>query len=291
MSKPVSVCYICGKQFGLHSIVIHEPQCLNKWHIANDKLPKDQRRPEPRKPDASKTDGSKKADDTTSANAQLIICENCGQTFLSDRFSVHMRSCKPQDGGKSSRIPESRTDSSSEWRGTLKIWPNPEITNLAGEVKIWDRFMSIMDFNTFQDILQSVRSPTRAISLMNLVTGNEPEQAPIREPQTISRPQTVVCYLCGREYGTTSISIHEPQCLKKWHIENEKLPRHLRRHEPKKPEVMSITGKGAYNIDAINEAAWKSSQAQLVPCNNCGRTFLADRLIVHQRSCKPKKPN
>ncbi|XP_067886013.1 zinc finger protein 475-like isoform X2 [Heterodontus francisci] len=108
------------------------------------------------------------------------------------------------------------------------------------------------------------------------------------EPPASRRPRTVICYLCGREYGTTSISIHEPQCLKKWHMENDKLPRHLRRPEPRKPEVRSITGKGAYDVDAVNEAAWRSSLDQLVPCDICGRTFLPDRLIVHQRSCKPK---
>lgn len=59
----------------------------------------------------------------------------------------------------------------------------------------------------------------------------------------IRRPPTVVCYICGREYGTKSISIHEPQCLKKWHNENNLLPKELRRQEPKKPEVRAITGK------------------------------------------------
>ena len=34
-------------------------------------------------------------------------------------------------------------------------------------------------------------------------------------------------------------SIHEPQCLKKWEIENQKLPRELRRPKPKKPEFGS----------------------------------------------------
>uniref|UniRef100_A0A8C5MKD7 Zinc finger protein 475 n=1 Tax=Leptobrachium leishanense TaxID=445787 RepID=A0A8C5MKD7_9ANUR len=53
-------------------------------------------------------------------------------------------------------------------------------------------------------------------------------------------PPTVVCYICGREFGTKSISIHEPQCLKKWHLENEKLPKNLQRPEPKKPEVRQI---------------------------------------------------
>ncbi|KAB0397751.1 hypothetical protein E2I00_016484, partial [Balaenoptera physalus] len=107
-------------------------------------------------------------------------------------------------------------------------------------------------------------------------------------PTMIRHPPTVVCYICGREYGTKSIFIHEPQCLKKWHNENNLLPKELRRPEPKKPEVRTITAKGFYDLDALNEAAWKSAQSQLVPCNICGRTFLPDRLIVHQRSCKPK---
>lgn len=63
------------------------------------------------------------------------------------------------------------------------------------------------------------------------------------QAKVIRRPPTVICYICGREYGTKSISIHEPQCLKKWHQENESLPKHLRRPEPKKPEVRTVQGK------------------------------------------------
>lgn len=63
------------------------------------------------------------------------------------------------------------------------------------------------------------------------------------QAKVIRRPATVICYICGREYGTKSISIHEPQCLKKWHQENDNLPKHLRRPEPKKPEVRTVQGK------------------------------------------------
>lgn len=63
------------------------------------------------------------------------------------------------------------------------------------------------------------------------------------QARVVRRPPTVICYICGREYGTTSISIHEPQCLKKWHQENDMLPKRLRRPEPKKPEVNPIQGK------------------------------------------------
>ena len=48
-------------------------------------------------------------------------------------------------------------------------------------------------------------------------------------------------------------------------------------------------GMEAYEMNAaMNEAAWKSSQANLMACDICGRTFNPDRLQVHQRSCKPK---
>lgn len=100
------------------------------------------------------------------------------------------------------------------------------------------------------------------------------------------RPGFRVCYICGREFGSQSLGIHEPQCLEKWRIENSKLPKHLRRPEPSKPPP--LRGSGSYNLQAANEAAFQSSQAQLLPCEYCGRTFLPDRLLVHQRSCKPK---
>jgi len=101
-------------------------------------------------------------------------------------------------------------------------------------------------------------------------------------------PRFVLCYICGRKFGEASVTIHEPQCLEKWKIENSKLPKGLRRPIPKKPEAMNITSGGKYDMDAMNEAAWKSAQAQLIPCENCGRTFAPDRLPVHQKACRPK---
>ncbi|KFW80484.1 Zinc finger protein 474, partial [Manacus vitellinus] len=97
------------------------------------------------------------------------------------------------------------------------------------------------------------------------------------------RPGFKICYICGREFGSQSISIHESQCLKKWHIENDQLPKHLRRPEPRKPEVLP---GGSYTLTDENEAAYQSAQAQLVPCGNCGRTFFPERLPVHERCCR-----
>ncbi|KFQ91149.1 Zinc finger protein 474, partial [Nipponia nippon] len=97
------------------------------------------------------------------------------------------------------------------------------------------------------------------------------------------RPCFRVCYICGREFGSQSISIHEPQCLEKWHTENNQLPRHLRRAEPRKPEALTSS---SCMLTAENEAAYDSAQAQLLPCGNCGRTFLPACLTVHQKCCR-----
>ena len=110
----------------------------------------------------------------------------------------------------------------------------------------------------------------------------------------IKEPNYVICYLCGRKYGTKSISIHEPQCLKKWHLENNKLPTKLQRKPPAKPSaydaLASIGTYGRVDLEKVNEAAFQSAQEQLIPCNVCGRTFLPDRLPVHQRSCTASNP-
>jgi hypothetical protein len=38
-----------------------------------------------------------------------------------------------------------------------------------------------------------------------------------------SKPKAVVCYICGKEYGTQSISIHETQCAQKFAAQQELL--------------------------------------------------------------------
>ncbi|XP_006871700.1 PREDICTED: zinc finger protein 474-like [Chrysochloris asiatica] len=228
------ICYICGREFGTLSLPIHEPKCLEKWKIENDRLPRQLRRPLPQKPRPLSTEQSSQEEPS---QVQFVPCPNCNQTFAPDRLLVHQRSCKVQCSGAKGQ------NFTLGSKGGLN----------ASKQK------------------RNTAAPTAS-----------------DKPAMIRRPPTIVCYICGREYGTKSISIHEPQCLKKWHNENNLLPKELRRPEPKKPEVRAITGKGFYDLDALNEAAWTSAQSQLVPCNICGRTFLPDRLIVHQRSCKTK---
>eukprot|EP00455_Lapot_gusevi_P036285 TRINITY_DN4030_c0_g1_i9.p1 TRINITY_DN4030_c0_g1~~TRINITY_DN4030_c0_g1_i9.p1 ORF type:complete len:260 (+),score=6.49 TRINITY_DN4030_c0_g1_i9:472-1251(+) len=102
----------------------------------------------------------------------------------------------------------------------------------------------------------------------------------------------LMCYICGREFGSKSLAIHEPQCLQKWENEQAKLPAHMRQPPPQRPTAeVPIRGSGTMNrsqmIDAMNEAAYDSYKSNLSECPNCHRRFNADRLPVHLRSCRP----
>eukprot|EP00928_Gymnodinium_smaydae_P036295 TRINITY_DN25389_c0_g2_i6.p1 TRINITY_DN25389_c0_g2~~TRINITY_DN25389_c0_g2_i6.p1 ORF type:complete len:446 (-),score=46.53 TRINITY_DN25389_c0_g2_i6:557-1894(-) len=101
-----------------------------------------------------------------------------------------------------------------------------------------------------------------------------------------SKPRTVVCHICGREFGTASIDIHIPQCAKKWEQAEAQKPSGQRRPLPQRPDV-TVSG----DLEQYNKAAQeKFNDEGMMACQNCGRTFLPDRLEVHLRSCKPKAP-
>ena len=49
------------------------------------------------------------------------------------------------------------------------------------------------------------------------------------------KPKALVCYICGREYGTRSLEIHVKTCEKKWENEQSKLPKAKRKPCPQAP--------------------------------------------------------
>ncbi|XP_075710918.1 zinc finger protein 474-like [Rhinoderma darwinii] len=366
------VCYICGREFGSKSIAIHEPKCLEKWHVENESLPKHLRRASPIKPQVCGSDDAVNKAAWQSSQSQLLPCGNCGRTFLPDRLLVHQRSCKPNGKSLGSQhstanktltnpnsMPESKTTSefSNAMNPHIPVKPRTLICYICGrefgtkslpihEPKCLEKWKIENDrlpkgqrrpvpqkpqvdlskgasqavqneasWQSFKDQLLPCSNCGRTFASDRLIvhqksckakaggpnnkSQNMQSNKPMytnkdsdvlnQKPQVVKPPPTVVCYICGREFGSKSIRIHEPQCLKKWHLENDRLPKNLRRPEPKKPEVRQIGAKGSYDLVALNEAAWQSAQSQLVPCDICGRTFLPDRLLVHQRSCKVKK--
>ncbi|KAG5496413.1 hypothetical protein JKF63_02715 [Porcisia hertigi] len=137
-------------------------------------------------------------------------------------------------------------------------------------------------------------------------------------------PNFVLCYLCGRQFGTASIDFHRPQCYMKLLIAWERgdpATRGPKPLDPKEHEKRMMTcaanvkatsglaagGGSLYtsckgfggvgrkppssDIEMYNQLQLDAfNEASLSPCPNCGRTFLPDRLQIHLRSCKQGKP-
>ena len=50
-ARPVAcTCYICGREYGTHSLQIHIKTCKKKWEYEQAKLPKKKRKPCPEPP-------------------------------------------------------------------------------------------------------------------------------------------------------------------------------------------------------------------------------------------------
>uniref|UniRef100_A0A914H5F6 Zinc finger protein 474 n=1 Tax=Globodera rostochiensis TaxID=31243 RepID=A0A914H5F6_GLORO len=108
-------------------------------------------------------------------------------------------------------------------------------------------------------------------------------------PKATPALQPIYCYICGRQFGSKSIGIHQPQCLKKWKIQNEQLPKELRRHAPEAPKIIR-NADNSIDVNATNMAAYEASLAQLIRCANCGRKLAPERLQAHQRACTKEHP-
>jgi hypothetical protein len=129
------------------------------------------------------------------------------------------------------------------------------------------------------------------------------------------RPNFLVCYLCGQQFSKSSLKIHQPQCYVKQLIAWERGggtgargPKPV--HPDEWHEALVSSGRRidgttnliedtrpgsdpSRNLQSRGVEAFNAQQMQqfntvgMSVCEHCGRTFLPDRLVVHQRSCKP----
>lgn len=112
-------------------------------------------------------------------------------------------------------------------------------------------------------------------------------------------PKTRVCYVCGRLYGLHSFDIHLKQCKELWIArEAEKDPRE-RKKLPEDPALklgIALDGSteglpSAKDLEEINKLSTVAFNTEaLDTCAYCGRTFLPEKLLIHNKSCTSENP-
>ncbi|KAJ3270074.1 hypothetical protein HDV01_000568 [Terramyces sp. JEL0728] len=99
-------------------------------------------------------------------------------------------------------------------------------------------------------------------------------------------PFTIVCYICGREYGSKSINIHENQCMEKWEKQQKGLPKNLRTARPQRPTPLpglpdKSDDKQAYNDAAFNEYA-NNSRVECDICHRKNNVIAQNRILFFE---------
>lgn len=244
------VCYICGREYGSKSLKIHEPQCLKKWRLAN---PKRSRSPCGRQNGLSKANSvssltsqdiailddqqvimtsmslpHQKLEKQRSASCEnliattsrrpsrgniqvskMVLCYICGKQFTSHSLPIHEKQClkKWEAQKKVDATEKLKKELQSKKRNSIHLPVTIKIDHV--EENNNKKTPSSKRSGSYGDLL----SPEQATLDYDSDTADQVQDQESFKP---SKPALVVCYLCGREYGSASISIHEKQCLKKW---------------------------------------------------------------------------
>lgn len=111
-------------------------------------------------------------------------------------------------------------------------------------------------------------------------------------------PKARVCYICGRPTLLPGFENHVIQCKALFEKREAQKPVKERRPCPTDPMIAYRGGGGGgggysstedYLYEA-NRASQKAWEATLSVCEHCGRSFLPDKLSIHQRSCTAQNP-
>jgi len=270
-----------------------------------------------KKPQFNKTLGEK-------IKPSFLVCYLCGREFGKTSLEIHLKSCTIKFLNSEDI---SNTTSSKNFKGNTKSnLPDPPemLYELLDKINT-NQNIALQEINEYNQIAEKIYNEKslkpckgckrtfvkeslevhlRSCKLAQKAMENEPTHMKITQ-----RPRMLICPLCGREFGTMSLEIHIKSCKKKFDLEQENMPINLRRNaenilekyyknlENNKNDLSvnnkrdgNRNSKGAYNFDQLNDDAYEIfTKEALVPCDNCGRTFLPDRLLVHLRSCKTKK--
>ena len=192
--------------------------------------------------------------------SKLPVCHMCGRQFGSASLEIHQRTCRERYERERGRPPPAAPADGADSFETFK--DNLEPCPFCARTFLPDR------------LAVHLRSCAPAHGAESPRPDSATARASSPKPRGLSSPsrggsKLPVCHMCGKQFGSASLEIHQRTCRERYERERGRPP-------PPTP------ADGADAFETFTE--------NLEPCENCGRTFLPDRLIVHQRSCVRLRP-
>ena len=193
-----------------------------------------------------------------------LICHLCGRQFGTASLEIHQKSCRErferEHGRPAPEAPGNGAAALAFETEVLEPCPHCGRTFLPDRLQVHLRSCGNSLHRRSDEQLFEPSLPSRRRR------GASPQ--PDAESQRCSQKQLPFCHLCGRQFGTASLEIHQKTCRTRFE------------REKGRPAPEAPAGGGA------DAAAHFFETEVLEPCPHCERTFLPDRLGVHLRSCK-----
>ena len=215
-----------------------------------------------------------------------IYCFICGEKYRLEKIKSHLNLCKSLYETKNHLniiIPQEYKYLFDEI--SYGLYPSPEkIFEINGKL-----IQKSIKYGTeYQNQKQKYQDYLDTIKL-----SKEPNKEVRMKGQ---RPRTCKCPLCQTEFAIGSWKIHIKSCRNKELKSQEYLPKKYWKDVDKIIENFmkgleggntktKIISSGKYDINNLNEEAFKSNNLDLVQCSSCGRSFLPERISAHQKLC------
>ena len=217
-----------------------------------------------------------------------IVCFVCDKSFPINQLQNHVNKCKviyEQQNKVHLLMPEEYKILLDAYKeGVLPDFETLENFNRMLEEKSVKYGESIATKEEYQEQNKNFKETIKK------------SKEPIKQKRAPGqKPIGLICPLCGREFGTMSLKFHIKSCKQKFDLAQSSLPPNKRRNADKilasyeANQNRGISSGGSYNMnqmDQLNQQAFDQyNKDALVECEYCGRTFLPDRLPVHQKIC------
>ncbi|GMH41529.1 hypothetical protein BSKO_09439 [Bryopsis sp. KO-2023] len=282
-------CYICGRQYGSKSLLIHAAQCRVKFEKFEELKPKCDRRAIPEKPseledplptEPAAIDAFNEIMFNIYNDETLVSCENCGRTFRPDALEKHRKGCAPAKTARKKRVdPE---DSASKLTPLMEKGPKAYVCYLCGRqygskslmIHTAQCQMKFEKREAKKPASERRCVPERPSELDDPLPTDPAAMSAFNEKMSAiyNFKALVSCDTCGRTFWPEALEKHKKGCM---------------------PSTKDGSKKPAYNpedsVSKIIPSVERGPKAYV--CYLCGRQYGSKSLGIHLTQCLSKWEN